>query len=92
MNDFQRGKTNYEKNYIKKTSISTLDSRLWDDFTNISWISEYLYHPIHVWNKINGHIIIKVEQENESTPLNLIYGNNHFELAYIYSQITNIPI
>jgi hypothetical protein len=26
------------------------------------------------------------------TPLNLVYGNNHFELAEIYSEITNVPI
>ncbi len=36
--------------------------------------------------------MVKVEQENESTPLNFICGNNHFELADIYSQIKNIPI
>jgi hypothetical protein len=36
--------------------------------------------------------MIKVEQENESTLLNLIYGNNHFEIVDIYSQIINIPI
>jgi hypothetical protein len=36
--------------------------------------------------------MVKVEQENESTPLNLIYGNNHFEIVDIYSQITDISI
>ncbi len=73
-------------------SISTLDGGLWGDFTTIYWIFEYLDHSIHVWNFKNGQIMVKVEQENESTPLNLIYGNNHFELADIYSQIIDIPI
>jgi hypothetical protein len=34
--------------------------------------------------------MMKVEQQNEPTPLNLVYGNSHFEPIDIYYQITNI--
>jgi hypothetical protein len=30
--------------------------------------------------------MVHIEQEIASTPLNLVYGNNHFELATIYSE------
>jgi hypothetical protein len=36
--------------------------------------------------------MVKVKQKNASTPLNLAYGNNHFEPAESYSEITNLPI
>jgi hypothetical protein len=36
--------------------------------------------------------MVNVKQKNASTPLNLVYGNNHFELVEIYSKNTNIPI
>jgi hypothetical protein len=36
--------------------------------------------------------MVKIKQENASTPLNFVYGNNHFEPTKIYSEITNIPI
>jgi hypothetical protein len=62
------------------------------DFKTILWISEYLHRSIHVSNKSNGRIIVKIEQENALTPLNLVYGNNHFELfkrnyKYSYSYL-----
>jgi len=78
LHHLQHGKVDYQKNYIKKMSILGLDGGLWGDFTTIYWIFEYLDHSIHVWNLKNGQIMVKVEQENESTPLNIIYGNNHF--------------
>jgi hypothetical protein len=62
------------------------------DFTVIYWISEYLHCSIHIWNFKNGWIIVKIKQENTPTPLNLVYGNNHFEPDEINSKITNIPI
>jgi hypothetical protein len=36
--------------------------------------------------------MVKVKQKNASTPLNPVYGNNHFELVESYSKIANIPI
>jgi hypothetical protein len=36
--------------------------------------------------------MVKVEQENASTPLKLVCGNNHFEPVEIYSKITNVHI
>jgi hypothetical protein len=36
--------------------------------------------------------MVKVEQENASTPLKLVCGNNHFEPIEIYSKITNVHI
>ncbi len=36
--------------------------------------------------------MVKIEQENTVTPLNLVYGKNHFELTKINSDITNILI
>jgi len=71
-------------------SISTIDGGLWGDFIVIYWI--YIYSSIHVWNTSNGQIMVKVEQKNALTPLNLVYGNNHFELVEIYSKFTNVPI
>jgi hypothetical protein len=52
----------------------------------------YIYCSIHVWNTSNGQIMVKVEQKNALTPLNLVYGNNHFEHVEIYSKFTNVPI
>jgi hypothetical protein len=34
----------------------------------------------------------KKKKKKTSTPLNLVYGNNHFEPTEIYLEITNIPI
>jgi len=64
LHDLHHGNANDEKNYIKKMSISTIDGGLWDDFTTIYSISEYLHRSIHVWNKRNGWIMVKTEQEN----------------------------
>jgi hypothetical protein len=66
-------------------SISAINGGLWGDFTAIYWIFEYLHHSIHVWNKSNGWIMVQIEQKVALTPLNLVYGNNHFEPATIYS-------
>jgi hypothetical protein len=65
LRDLHRGKTNYEKSYIKNLSISALDGGLWGDFITIYWISKYLDCSIYVWNKRNDQIMVKVEQENE---------------------------
>jgi hypothetical protein len=36
--------------------------------------------------------MVKIEQKNASTPLNLVYGNNHFAPTKFYFKITNIHI
>jgi hypothetical protein len=61
--DLHHGKPNDEKNYIFKMSISTIDGGLWGDFITIYWIFEYLHRSIHVWNKINGRIMVKIVQK-----------------------------
>jgi hypothetical protein len=73
-------------------SILALDGGLRGDFIGIYWIFEYLHHSIHVWNENNDQIMVQIQQENASIPLNLVYGNNHFEFVNIYFKITNIPI
>jgi len=32
----------------------------------------------------------QIQQENASAPLNLVYGNNHFEHVDIYLEIANL--
>jgi hypothetical protein len=34
------------------------------DFTTIHWVSKYLQCLIHVWNKINAQMMMKVRDEN----------------------------
>jgi len=34
--------------------------------------------------------MVKIKQENGSTPLNLVYGNNQIEPTKIYQKITKI--
>jgi hypothetical protein len=92
LHDLHHGNANDKETYIFKMSILTIHGGLRGDFITIFWIFEYLRPSIHVWNKSNGRIMVKIKQENVLTLLNLIYGNNHFELAEIYLQTINIPI
>jgi len=63
-----------EKNYTKKLSILAIHGGLWGDFIIIYWIYEYLHCSIHIWNKNNGWTVVKIKQENTSTPLILYMG------------------
>jgi hypothetical protein len=63
-------------NIFKK---STIKGGLWGDFIAIYWIFEYFHHSIHVWN------MVSIKSKIASTPLNLVYGNSHFEPITIYS-------
>ncbi len=92
LHDLHHGNANDEKNYTIKFSILAIHGELWGDFNIIYWISEYLHCSIHVWNKNDGWTMVKIKQENTSTPLILYMGTKHFELAKIYLEITNIPI
>jgi hypothetical protein len=41
-------------------SIPIANGGLWGDFIAMFWISKYLQHSIHVWNKSNGKIMSKL--------------------------------
>jgi hypothetical protein len=79
---------------MKKVILKNVhfDNRWWI----MGWFHYYLLDiwifAIHVSNLKNGWIIIKIEQKYTTTPLNLVYGNNHFEPAEINSEIKNVPI
>jgi hypothetical protein len=79
LHDLHYGEATYEVTYIKKMSLLALNGGLWGDFTTIYWISKYLQLPIHIWNKSNYQIMMKVGNENASHVLNILYENNHFE-------------
>jgi len=38
-----------------------------------------LQYPIHLGNKINGQIMVKVGENAQNKNLNIMYGNNHLE-------------
>jgi hypothetical protein len=65
-------------------SMSTFDGRLWGDFIAIFWISQYLQCSIHIWNKISGQIMLKIENNSDNQTLNIIHGSNHFELVHFF--------
>jgi DNA primase len=47
--DLHPGEAMDEIIYIEKMSLLTLNGGLWDDYTSIYWISEYLQRQIHIW-------------------------------------------
>ncbi len=56
----------------------------WCHFTSMYWILKYFQHTrcsLHIWNKKNGKIIVKVRNQNEDDSLNIGYIDNHFKLA-----------
>jgi hypothetical protein len=67
-------------------SLSTLNGELWGDFIDVYWISHYLKHVIHVWNKNNDHIMVEIQDETNGNMLHIVYGNNHFELVDTFYQ------
>jgi hypothetical protein len=84
LHDLHHGQANNEIMYIQKMSLTTSNGGLWDDFTTIYWISQYLQQPIYVWNKNNGKIMVKVGDNMNDITLNIVYGNDHSELAELY--------
>jgi len=71
-------------------SILAIIEGLWGDFTSIFCVSQYLQCRIHVWNKSNGEIMVKVGNEFEVNPLNIFYGNNHFEPTKLFYETYNV--
>ncbi len=59
------GQANDEKSYIQQMSKFGIEVGLWGYFIAIYWVSKYSQCSIHVWNKNNGQIIMKVGDENE---------------------------
>jgi len=70
-------------------SLLALNGGLWGDFITIYWISKYLQFPIHIWNKNNCQIMMNVGNENVNHVLNILYANNHFELAITCDPMIN---
>ncbi len=54
------GKETTNTHTFFKMSLSALNGGLWGDFTDVYWISHYLKCAIHVWNKSNDHIMVKI--------------------------------
>ncbi len=50
---------------MHRISILVANGGLWGNFTRIHWISQYLQYPIHLWNKINGQIMVKVGENTQ---------------------------
>jgi len=59
------------------------------DFITIYWVSKYSQCSIHVWNKNNGQIMMKVGNENGNAILNIVYGNDHFEPTHLFDNDSN---
>jgi len=89
LHDSHHGETIDEVTYIQKMSLPVLNGGLWDDFIAIYWILEYLQLPIHIWNKNNRRIIMKVGNENASHVSNILYANNHFEPTITFDPMIN---
>jgi hypothetical protein len=89
LSNLHGGQMNDEDSYITKMSMSACDGGLWGDFTTIFWLSQYLQHPIYIWNKTNAQIMMKVGNDYETQILNIIYDNSHFELVEYCFQIMN---
>jgi hypothetical protein len=66
LHDLHHEETTHEITYIQIKSLPTLNGGLWGDFIAIYWISKYLQLPIHIWNKNNCQIMMKVGNENAS--------------------------
>jgi len=77
------------KTYKQKMSIHLANGGLWGDFIVMFWISKYLQHSIHVWNKSNGKIMSKlVGNEYNTKILHIVYG--HFEPTTMHNQIVDV--
>ncbi len=77
-------------NYLyTKKFITYFEWRIVGWFHCNIWISKYLQLPIHIWNKNNCWIILKVGNENTNHVLNILYVNNHFELVITCDPIIN---
>jgi hypothetical protein len=58
-------------------SLLALNGGLWGDFSDVYWISHYLKHAIHVWNKSNDCLMVKIRDKTNGNMLHIVYGNNH---------------
>lgn len=79
------GQANDEKSYIQQMSKFGIEGGLWKDFIAIYWVSKYSQCSIHVWNKNNGQIMMKVG----NAILNIVYGNIHFEPTHLFDNDSN---
>jgi hypothetical protein len=89
--DLYHGQVINQQTYKQKMSIPVTNGGLWGDFIVMFWISIYLQHSIHVWNKSNGRIMSKLKGNEYNTEiLHIIYGNNHYEPTTMHNQIANV--
>ncbi len=89
LHNLHHGQANDEKNYIQQMSKFGIEGGLWGDFIAIYWVSKYSQCSIHVWNKNNGEIMMKVGNENGNEIFYILYGNNHFELTHLFDNDSN---
>jgi hypothetical protein len=68
-----------EYQYVTKMALSVSMGGLWEDFTTIFWIIEYLQRPIYIWNKVSKHIMSPCGMNFQSIPLHILYNFQHFE-------------
>jgi hypothetical protein len=80
LDDLHHGEAIDEITYIQIMSLLALNGGLWNDFIAIYWISKYLQLPIHIWNKNNYQIMMKIRNENA----------NHVLTYYMQTNILNL--
>ncbi len=88
--DLHNGQVSNEHQYIEKMSQSAIIGGLWEDFTSIFWIVEYLQWLVYVWNKDSNKIMCKCGLYYQIDPLHIDYSNQHFEPIEYACDIKNI--
>jgi len=82
MHDLHHGQVDNKIVCIQKMSLPPNKGGLWGDFTKI--YLQYLQQQIHVWNKNNGEIMVKIGDNMNGIILNIVYKKNHFEPIELY--------
>jgi hypothetical protein len=62
-----QGITN-EHQYVAKMALNANMGGLWEDFTVIFWIVEYLQRPKFIWNKVLKRIMFQCGMDFQSIP------------------------
>ncbi len=88
--DLHNGQFSNEHQYIEKISQSAIVGALWEDFTSIFWMVEYLQRPIYVWNKYSNRMMCKCGLNYQIDLLHIAYSNQHFEPIESTCDVKNI--
>ena len=61
--------------------INAIVGGIWDDFTAVNWIFDYLSTPITVWNMKNGYKLITFGKKFNNNVMHLAFDSKikHFE-------------